>query len=57
MRRACFWGRERGVSERGVVLERVGEGEGEGEGDNGMWYAIAEEEAGRWLFEVRGEPR
>ena len=53
MRRACFWGRERGVSERGVVLERVGDGEG----DDEMWYVTAEEEAGRWLFEVRGEPR
>lgn len=56
MRRACFWGRDRGVSERGVVLERVG-GEGEGEGDDRMWYVFAEEKAGRWLFEVRGEPR
>lgn len=56
MRRACFWGRERGISERGVVLERVG-GEGESEGDDGMWYVTAEEKAGRWLFEVRGEPR
>lgn len=55
MRRACFWGRERGVSERGVVLEHVGEGGSEG--DDEMWYALAEEEAGRWLFKVRGERR
>ena len=53
MRRACFWGRDKEVSERGVVLERVGEGEG----DDRMWYVTTEEKAGRWLFKVRGEPR
>ncbi|KAJ5583304.1 Alpha/beta hydrolase fold-3 [Penicillium sp. DV-2018c] len=40
MRRACFWGREKGVGERRVGLERVG------------GLRVAEEEVGEWLGRV-----
>lgn len=60
MRRACFWGRARDQSEKGVVLSRVvsptSGGRSGGDGNDG-WTTLAEEEAGRWLWEVHNEER
>lgn len=36
MRRACFWGREKGFGERRVTLSRVG-GDGDASADGGIW--------------------
>lgn len=48
LRRACFFGHEKGFAEAGVLVSRIA-------GEH--WPAYAEEEAGRWLDVVRGEQR
>lgn len=48
LRRACFFGREKGFAEAGVLISRIA-------GEH--WPAYAEEEAGWWLDIIRGEQR
>lgn len=48
MRRACFWGRDKEIVERGVVLSSSGK--------DRTWFVL-EEEAGRWLWEMYSEER
>ncbi|KAF7128431.1 hypothetical protein CNMCM5793_003161 [Aspergillus hiratsukae] len=43
MRRACFWGREKGYGESRVTLVQVAPG---------RWPVSGEEDAGRWLGEI-----
>ncbi|RHZ56976.1 hypothetical protein CDV55_105808 [Aspergillus turcosus] len=43
MRRACFWGREKGHGESRVTLAQV---------PSGRWPVSGEEDAGRWLGEI-----
>ncbi|GFF72077.1 hypothetical protein IFM53868_00724 [Aspergillus udagawae] len=43
MRRACFWGREKGYGESRVTLAQVA---------SGRWPVSGEEDAGRWLDEA-----
>lgn len=60
MRRACFWGRAKDHSEKGVVLSRAApaaSGAGSGGHEDDGWTVLAEEEAGRWLWEVQSEER
>lgn len=48
MRRACFWGRDKEIVERGVVLA--------GSTEDGT-YSVLEEEAAGWLSEIYNEKR